>query len=147
MDLFICTVKREVTTETGAQKKVSEKYLTDAMSFTECEAVMVDYIKYITSEEFCVTGIKPVHCEDLVLADYESSDVERHYFEAKLKTIILDEKSGKEKVMKSKIMVCARDFDDANRVVKEYLKKSMFDCVTFAIKETDIVDFVSCTKR
>lgn len=146
MDLFICTVKREVTTETGAQKKVSEKSLTDAISFTECEAVMVDYIKDITSGEFCVTAIKPVQCEELIVIEHESPDVENHYFEAKLKTIILDEKSGKEKVTKSKLMVCARDFDEANRAVKEYLKQSMFDCVTFAIKETDIVDFVSCTK-
>lgn len=37
MELFQATVRYERTEANGLQKKVNETYLTDALSFTECE--------------------------------------------------------------------------------------------------------------
>ena len=55
---FECKVSYEKMLENGMQKKVTEPYLVDALSFTEAEARIIEEIRPFITGEFTVTDIK-----------------------------------------------------------------------------------------
>jgi hypothetical protein len=52
---YECSIKHRKTTDTGAQKVVTESYLIDALSFTEAEARITEKMSEYISEEFKVS--------------------------------------------------------------------------------------------
>ena len=54
---FICTIRYEKTMEDGLQKKVTEKYVVDALSFTEAEARITEQMSTYISGEFDIVEI------------------------------------------------------------------------------------------
>ena len=58
---FTCKVTYEKVLENGMQKKVTEPYLVDALSFTEAEARIIEEIRPFVSGEFVVSGINRAH--------------------------------------------------------------------------------------
>lgn len=64
-----CKVTYEKTLETGTQKKVTESYLVDAMSFAEAEArITKEMTPYITGE-FEVNAVKKDKLAELFVGD------------------------------------------------------------------------------
>ena len=55
---FECKIKYEKTMEDGLQKKVSESYVVDALSFTEAEDRIIEEMSSYISGEFKVADIK-----------------------------------------------------------------------------------------
>ena len=53
---FECKISFEKMMENGMQKKVTEPYLVDALSFTEAEARIIEEIRPFISGEFTVTN-------------------------------------------------------------------------------------------
>lgn len=62
---FTCRISYEKVLENGLQKKVTEPYLVDALSFTEAEARIVEEIRPFISGEFTVADIKRAHYSEL----------------------------------------------------------------------------------
>ena len=62
---FECKVSFEKVMENGMQKKVTEPYLVDALSFTEAEARIIEEIRPFVSGEFTVTDIKRARLSEL----------------------------------------------------------------------------------
>lgn len=89
---FECKVSYEKMMENGLQKKVTEPYLVDALSFSEAEARIQEEIKPYISGEFTIADIKRAKLSELFFND----DGDR-FFKAKVCFITLDEKSGTEK--------------------------------------------------
>ena len=89
---FECKVSFEKIMENGAQKKVTEPYLVDALSFTEAEARIIEEIRPFVSGEFTVTDIKRARLSELFFN--ENGD---RFYKIKVYFITLDEKSGAEK--------------------------------------------------
>ena len=56
--LFECKVKYEKVQENGLNKKVTEKYLVEAISFSEAETRFTEYITPYISGEYQICGIK-----------------------------------------------------------------------------------------
>ena len=54
---FECRVKYDKMLENGMQKKVTEPYLVDALSFTEAEARIIEEVSPFISGEFSVSLI------------------------------------------------------------------------------------------
>lgn len=54
---FICKIRYEKVMEDGLQKKVTELYVVDALSFTEAEARIIEEISQYISGEFDVVEI------------------------------------------------------------------------------------------
>ena len=54
---FECKIRYEKTMENGMNKKVTEPYLVDALSFTEAEARIIEEITPFISGEFTVSDI------------------------------------------------------------------------------------------
>ena len=99
---FECTVSYEKVLENGLQKKVSELYLVKAVSFTDAEKVITEYITPYISGEFSIQGIKRAKYSEL----FTDSEGDR-YFKATVGFVTLDEKSGKKKQSNSVMLVQA----------------------------------------
>ena len=55
---FECKIRYEKIAENGMNKKVTEPYLVDALSFTEAESRIIEEITPFISGEFTVSDIK-----------------------------------------------------------------------------------------
>ena len=70
---FECKIRYEKVMENGMQKKVTEPYLVDALSFTEAEARIIEEMTPFISGEFTVSDIKRANYSELFPANLFSS--------------------------------------------------------------------------
>lgn len=84
---FECKIRYEKVMENGMNKKVTEPYLVDALSFTEAEARIIEEISPFISGEFTVADIKRANYSELF--NDETGD---RWFRCKLQFVTLDEK-------------------------------------------------------
>lgn len=132
---FECKVSFEKIMENGAQKKVTEPYLVDALSFTEAEARIIEEIRPFVSGEFTVTDIKRARLSELFFN--ENGD---RFYKIKVYFITLDEKSGAEKKTATNVLVQAADLRDAIAKLDEGMKGTMADYTIASVTETAIMD-------
>ena len=85
---FECKIRYEKVMENGMNKKVTEPYLVDALSFTEAEARIIEEMTPFISGEFTISDIKRANYSELFPSDEESAD---RWFKCKLIFITLDE--------------------------------------------------------
>ena len=134
---FVCKISYEKTMENGMNKKVTEPYLVDALSFTEAEARIIDEVGPYISGEFTVTAVAKANYSELFFAEDAASD---RWFKCKLGFITLDEKTGNEKKTYTNVLVQAFDLRDAVKKLDEGMKGSMADYIILSVAETPIMD-------
>ena len=132
---FECKVSYDKVLENGMQKKVTEPYLVDAMSFTEAEARIIAEIKPYISGEFTITDIKRAKLSELFFND--NGD---RFFKAKVMFITLDEKSGTEKKTAVQMLAQASDIKEALKVVEKGMEGTLADYAIASLAETTIMD-------
>ena len=132
---FECKVRYEKILENGMQKKVTEPYIVDALSFTEAEARIIEELKPFISGEFVIADIKRANLSELFF--FEEGD---RYYKAKIQFVTLDEKSGAEKKTNVHMLAQASDIDQALRVIKKGMEGTMSDYVVASLTETTIMD-------
>ncbi|MDR1763973.1 MAG: DUF4494 domain-containing protein [Dysgonamonadaceae bacterium] len=135
MNWFECKVSYEKMMENGVQKRITEPYLVDALSFTEAEARIIEELKPYISGEFLVADIKRAKIAEIFFN--ENGD---RYYNMKVMFITLDEKSGAEKRRASKMLVQASDIKEAIEVLEKGMKGTMSDYDIAAVSETMIMD-------
>ena len=134
---FLAKIRYEKTGEDGLIKKTTESYLVDALSFTECESIIIQEITPFITGEFQVSDIKRANYSELFMSDEESAD---KWYDARLAFITLDERSGKEKRSYNNILVQAADLNDALKKLNENMKGTLCDYESVKIQETLIMD-------
>ncbi len=132
---FECKVTYEKVLENGMQKKVTEPYLVDALSFTEAEARIIEEIRPYISGEFTVTGIKRARLSELFFN--ENGD---RFYRIKVYFITLDEKSGAEKKTAAQMLAQASTLKEAIAVLEDGMKGTMADYVIASVTETPLID-------
>lgn len=132
---FECRVKYDKMLENGMQKKVTEPYLVDALSFTEAEARIIEEVSPFISGEFSVSAVKRANFSELFFD--ETGD---RWYKCKINFITLDEKSGMEKRTASYMLVQAADFETALKNLNAGMKGTMADWVIVSIAETPLMD-------
>ena len=142
MNWFECKVSYEKMMENGIQKKVTEPYLVDALSFTEAEARIIEEMKPFISGEFIVTDIKRARITDLFFN--ESGD---RYYKFKVFFISLDETSGTEKKTAAQMLAQASDIKEAIAVLENGMKGTLADYVIASVSETLIMDVFPFTAK
>lgn len=135
MNYFECGVSYDKTMEDGKQKRVTEPYLVDALSFTEAEARIIENLKPYIAGEFTIKTIKRAGLSELFFN--ENGD---RYFKAKVCFVTLDEKAGKEKKTATYMLAQASDIDEARKVVEKGMTGTMADYVIESLTETKIED-------
>ena len=134
---FEVKITFDKTLENGKEKKVSEPYLVDALSFTEAEARIIEEVKPFISGEFEVKSIRKYKVAEIVVD--ESGD---RFFKCKLNFITLDEKSGLEKKTAVNMLVNATTLDVAKVTLVNHMKSTMCDYSIEKIEETKIMDVI-----
>lgn len=143
MMLYECGVRYERTMENGMNKKVTELYLVDALSFTEAEKrIIQEMVPYIPGE-FDVVTIKRTNYSEIVENGADSAD---KWFKAKLMFVTFDEKTSKEKKQAVYFIVKASDINNAHTVVVEHMKTTLVDYEIATLDETKIMDLFRCYK-
>lgn len=132
---FECKVSYEKILENGMQKKVTEPYLVDALSFTEAEARIIEEIRPYITGEFTITDIKRAKLSELFFND--NGD---RFFKAKVMYVTLDEKSGTEKKTATQMLAQASDIKEALKVVEKGMEGTLADYVIASLAETTIMD-------
>lgn len=134
---FTCKIRFEKTLENGMNKKVTELYLVDALSFTEAESRIIEEMTPFISGEFEVAGVAKANYNELFSSEEESACI---WYKCKPWFITLDEKSGAEKRTASNVLVQASDLHDAIKKLDEGMKDTMADYVISSVSETAIMD-------
>ena len=130
---FECKIRYEKLMENGMNKKVTEPYLVDALSFTEAEARIIEEMTPFITGEFTVSDIKRANYSELFPSEEEAAD---RWFKCKLYFITLDE----EKKTATNVLVQAADLRDAVKKLDEGMKGTMADYQIGSVAETAIMD-------
>jgi len=132
---YECRVKFEKVIENGTQKKVTEAYLVDALSFTEAENRIIEEMKPYITGEFEVTAVKKEKIAEIFIDP--NGD---RWYKAKVMYISLDEKSGVEKKTSQNMLVQANDFNQALSNLTKGMRDTMSDWEVNTIAETTLMD-------
>lgn len=129
--------QHEQTQEDGTQKKVTELYTVDALSFTEAESKITEEMKLYVSGETFIKAITRASYKEIFFDERESAD---KYYKAKLDFITIDEKTEKEKKSTVTYLVQAASLDEAKKNINEVMGTTMIDYDIQSIAETKIID-------
>ena len=134
---FECAVRYERTNEEGAQKKVTETYVVEALSFTEAEKSIISEMKAYSSGELEVKKINPTAFHEVF---FSNNDMDDKWYKAKLAFITIDEKTEKEKRSSVTFLVQADTLETALSYVTQEMGKTSIDYLASNISETKIMD-------
>jgi len=141
---FECKIRYEKAMEDGLQKKVTEQYVVDAISFSEAEKRITEEMSAYISGEFEITDVKKAQYKEVFFDDAEMSD---RYYKAKLVFITIDEKTEKEKRSNVTYLVQAATLDGAVKNINEVMDGTMIDYEKSNIAETKIMDVFEYKKE
>ncbi len=134
---FECKVRFEKVQEDGLQKKVTEQYVVDAMSFAEAEKRITEEMSAYISGEFEVTDVKKAPYKEVFFSDDAESD---RFYKAKLDFITIDEKTEKEKRSRVTYLVQAANLKSAMKGVDDVMGGTMIDYDAASLAATNIMD-------
>jgi len=132
---FECTAKYNKMDETGHEKKASETYLLDAISFTEAESRIFKELQTMVSGEFIVTKIAKTRISEIIPS--EKGD---RWYRARVAFITIDEENGKEKRVVQSVLVFSESIKEAFDQIIESMHGMMADFEIIGINESNIVD-------
>lgn len=139
MSYFIATCKYEKMQENGAVKRVSEKYLCDALSIVEADAVVTENLKPYISGDFFTSKV-----ENSTIAEVMGDKECGRFWLCKVAFITIDERTAKEKKTISQWLIGGTDFNDAYETLLREISKSMADIEIAGLVESPIVGYIPC---
>ena len=141
---FECKIQYEKTMEDGLQKKVTETYTIDALSFTEAEQRIMEELSAYISGEFDIKDIKIAPYKEIFFADQDLAD---KWYKTKLEFITIDEKTAKEKKSAVNYLVNAGTLNGAVKNLDEVMGGTMIDYVIASVSETKLMDVFEYGKQ
>ena len=141
---FECKIAYEKVMEDGLQKKVSESYVVDALSFTEAEKRIMEEMSSSISGEFTIKDIKIAPYKEIFFSDEELAD---RWYKAKLEFITIDEKTEKEKRSAVNYLVQAGTLKGAVGNIESVMGTTMIDYVIASVTETKLMDVFEYGKQ
>lgn len=143
-DWFECKIRYEKTQEDGTQKKVTESYTVDALSFTEAEQRITEEMSAYISGEFEVNDIKKAAYKEIFFSDLDEAD---RWYKAKLQFITMDDKTQKEKHSNVNYLVNAGTLNGAVKNIDEVMGGTMIDYSIVSVAETTLMDVYEYKKK
>ena len=134
---FETKVRYDKTMDDGREKKVTEVFIVDALSFTETEAKITEELSAYTSGETFIKAITRAPYSEILFSDDSKDD---RWYRVKLAFITLDEYTGKEKKTLVTYLFQAANIDKARSYIKESMGKLMYDYDVASISETQVLD-------
>lgn len=134
---FEAKVKYVKVGEDGRERKVSEMYLLDAMSYTEAESRIVSEMEMIVKGDYNIASLKKSNISEVVTSEDETDD---RWYKAKIAIIDADEVSGKEKSSYQYYLVAAADTNRALENIERALATFVVPYEVAGINDTKFMD-------
>ena len=147
MDLnawFECTVAIDQVQDDGTTKAVTQKYLVNALSFTEAEDRIIEEVKPFTKGNFDVKAVKKVRIAEIFPNETGEAGT---WYRVKAVFITIDEKTQAEKEAPFVVMVQSASFSNALADFEKGMRGSLADYRIVSITETKILDVYKYVKK
>lgn len=131
---FESSVRYDKTLENGSVKRVTEKYLLDALSFTEAEARTIENIKPYMSGEYTIPALKKTKIAEVFFGHGD------RYYLFKVAFVTIDEKTAQEKKSVTLMLIKAYDIEGAKVNFLDAMKGTVADFEVVSIAETPYLD-------
>jgi hypothetical protein len=132
---FECKVKYVKIDDDGRERKVSEVYLVDAVTFTDAETRIIQQLQTMVRGEFVVDNIKKSNIVEIF--PHEEGE---WWYKAKIAIVTIDENAGKEKKINNYFLVAADDIKQALQRLEEGLSYILVPYQTTSLAVCNIVD-------
>lgn len=147
---FEVKIRYERMMPNGKEKKVTESFLIDAMSFTEAEEKIAKESAGFTYGDFKVMAIKFANYSEVWTGDRVRDEKDAHmkFFKGKIALMKIDADSVKEAGKYMRVLVEAGDIQEAKDRMAEKMKGSVVDYEIVEVREIKIIDvFKKCSKE
>ena len=141
---FECKIRYEKTMDDGLQRKVTEPYVVDALSFTEAEQRIMEEMSSYISGEFEIVDLKKAVYKEIFFSDEEMAD---RWYKTKVEFITIDEKTEKEKRSGVTYLVQAGTVNGAVTNIDKAMGGTLIDYVLVSVAETKILDVFEYKKQ
>ena len=125
--------------EDGYEKKVTESYVVEALSFGEAEKTAIESLGGYVSGEIQVVNINPMKFREVFFNEQESCD---RYYKAILQFITIDEQTEREKHTQVYYLVQASSFDNCKDSIRTIMDGTMVDYQIASVSETKVIDVI-----
>lgn len=134
---FEVKIQYQKMLEDGKEKKVTEQYVVEAMSFTEAETRIAEEMLPYTDGDLDVVSEKIAPFNEIFLSDNSTDD---KWFVSKVGFITLDEKTAKEKKQTFRYLVQAATSEIALDYTKTMLHQCLSDYSIDSVQDTPTLD-------
>ena len=134
---FVCKIRYKKVMEDGVQKRVTESYVIDALSFTEAEERITEEMSQYISGEFEVRDITLAPYREVFFSGEVSDD---RWYKAKVAFINIDEKTMKEKRSNQNYLLQAATLNRAVKNIDDVMSSGITSYLISSISETPIED-------
>lgn len=132
---FEVKVKYVKIDDDGREKKVSEAYLVDAVTFTDAETRIIQQMETMVRGEFIVDNIKKSNIVEIF-----PNETGEWWYKAKIGIVTIDEEKGKEKKINNYFLIAADDIKEALQRLEEGLSYILVPYQTTSLAICNIVD-------
>ena len=139
-------IQYQKTLEDGKEKKVTEQYVVEALSFTEAESRIAEEMLPYTDGDLDVVSEKIAPFNEIFISDNSTDD---KWFISKVAFITLDEKTAKEKKQTFRYLVQAATSEHALDYTKTMLNQCLSDYSIDSVHDTPTLDVFlhECTEQ
>ena len=130
---FEVKIQYQKLQEDGKEKKVTEQYVVEALSFTEAEARIAEEMLPYTDGDLDVVSEKIAPFNEIFISDRTDDD---KWFISKVCFITLDEKTSKEKKQTFRYLVQAATSENALDYTKTMLNQCLSDYSIDSVQDT-----------
>ena len=143
---FEVKIQYQKLQEDGKEKKVTEQYVVEALSFTEAEARIAEEMLPYTDGDLDVVSEKIAPFNEIFLSDNSTDD---KWFISKVGFITLDEKTAKEKKQTFRYLVQAATSEHALDYTKTMLNQCLSDYSIDSVQDTPTLNVFlhECTEQ
>jgi len=134
---YECSIRYEKMMEDGKQKKVTEKYVVDAVSWGNAETMITEEMSAYISGEMTIPDISRPSYGEIFFSEKDGDD---KWYKVKLAFITINEKTQKEVKTRVYYLVQGHSVENARKNVIEVMETSMIDYEIKGIVETKIMD-------
>ena len=121
----------------GKEKKVSEQYVVESLSFTEAESRIIEEMTPYVSGDFDVVSEKIAPYNEILISDRINDD---KWFISKVSLITIDDKTEKEKKTSKRLLVQADTSQTALEYTNKLFERSMTDYTIDAVQDTPTIE-------
>lgn len=134
---FETSIRYNKTMDNGMDKAVTEKYVVEALSFTEAEAAIIEEMSPYISGEFLVAAIQRASYSEVFFSEDAKAD---RWYKVRVSLITLDEKTGKEKRIVVGHIMQAATLEQAREQMAAVMDSGMQDWEIVSLAETKLMD-------